>query len=376
MKIPDYALKVISLIKDFGYEGRLVGGIVRNFVLATGESTDIDIATTMPANELLSRMAASGISCVPTGLSHGTVTVIIDHMSVEVTTLRRDLQTDGRHAVTKYTSSWFEDSLRRDFTFNAMYMDIDGKIYDYHGGVDDLIAKRIRFIGNPQERIQEDYLRIMRYMRFLTKYAPDFYDESTMQIAQVLAAGLNNISGERIFSELTKTFECDHIFKTLPNFMWLFKRLFNVQKNCFLSKGDFQNMPFKYRLPTLLACNGADVVNYAVKRLRAPNSFKKICNNVSNLLMANDHIEQLLKFKPDERDAYVRVLKIAIPNRALHEVDLLRNVKYEFDITGKDIIQLDNDIDRSKISSIIKNMKSTWLKSHGTLSKSDLLKLK
>ncbi|HWC62258.1 MAG TPA: hypothetical protein VG501_01465 [Rhizomicrobium sp.] len=145
--------------------GRFVGGAVRNALLGA-PVVDIDIAVPVPPEESVKLLEAAGIKVIPTGFDHGTVTVIKNDKIFEVTSLRRDVATDGRHAVVAYTTQWEEDAARRDFTINALYAAADGEIFDYTGGLEDLAAGRVRFVGNPKARIAEDYLRILRLFRF------------------------------------------------------------------------------------------------------------------------------------------------------------------------------------------------------------------
>ena len=151
-------------------ETRFVGGCVRDTLLGLDVS-DVDLATRLAPEEVMKRLGAAGIKAVPTGLAHGTVTAVVNGAPVEVTTLRRDVATDGRRATIAYTEDWREDAARRDFTFNALMADpASARLYDYFGGVADLEARHVRFIGDPLIRIAEDHLRILRFFRFHAKF--------------------------------------------------------------------------------------------------------------------------------------------------------------------------------------------------------------
>ena len=164
----DVAALLAALNCD-GEEARIVGGAVRNALL--GEPVaDIDVATTARPDETMRRARAAGFKAVPTGIEHGTVTVVIDGAPFEVTTLRRDVETDGRRAVVAFGRDFREDALRRDFTINALGLDAGGNLHDYSGGLADLAARRVRFIGAAGERIAEDFLRILRFFRFHARY--------------------------------------------------------------------------------------------------------------------------------------------------------------------------------------------------------------
>ena len=188
-------------------EGRFVGGAVRN-ALAGWPVNDIDIAVPMPPEETMQRLQVAGIKALPTGLAHGTVTAILNGRPFEVTSLRHDVKTDGRHAVVEFTDDWLEDSARRDFTMNALYATSDGEIFDYHGGVEDLIAGRVRFVGDAATRIREDYLRILRLFRFHAWYGKGDLDVEALRAAADAKAGLAQLSGERIAKEMLRLLEC------------------------------------------------------------------------------------------------------------------------------------------------------------------------
>jgi poly(A) polymerase len=196
--------RVLAALRTGGYEARVVGGAVRNTLLGLAVS-DIDIATPARPEDVVRLAQASGLGTVATGLKHGTVTVIADHHPFEVTTLRLDVETDGRHATVAFTDDWTVDAARRDFTINALYADADGRVYDPVGGYPDILARRVRFIGEATARIREDYLRILRFFRFFATYetvpVPDAEGYAACIREQ---AGLDRISAERIRVELLK----------------------------------------------------------------------------------------------------------------------------------------------------------------------------
>ena len=188
-------------------EARLVGGAVRD-ALAQRPIADIDLATKLPPTEVMAALQRAGIRAVPTGLAHGTVTAILDPQSirraVEITTLRRDVATDGRHAIVAFTDDWHQDAARRDFTINALSMTRDGAVYDYFGGVEDLHAGILRFVGDPARRIAEDYLRVLRYFRFYARYAAQPPDPTVQAALGAGIPGLAQLSAERVWSELQR----------------------------------------------------------------------------------------------------------------------------------------------------------------------------
>ncbi|HEX8553919.1 MAG TPA: CCA tRNA nucleotidyltransferase [Sphingomonas sp.] len=190
-------------------ETRFVGGAVRDTLLGI-EVADIDLATRLLPEEVVARCKATGMRVVPTGIAHGTVTAVLPGGPVEVTTLRRDLSTDGRHAVVGFTDDWRDDAARRDFTMNALYADpLTGEIVDYHGGLEDLAAGRVRFIGDPLQRIAEDHLRILRFFRFHARFG-ETIDAAGLAACEARANDLMALSRERIAAELLKLLVARH----------------------------------------------------------------------------------------------------------------------------------------------------------------------
>ena len=185
-------------------DARAVGGCVRNAVM--GLTVDeIDAATPEVPDAVMQRLAHAGVRAMPTGLDHGTVTALIGQRTFEITSLRRDTACDGRHAAVEFTSDWEEDARRRDFTFNALSMRPDGTLFDYFGGVADAQAGRVRFVGNPADRIQEDYLRILRLFRFFAWYGRANLDPAALAACRSYADGLTRLSAERVQAEIVKT---------------------------------------------------------------------------------------------------------------------------------------------------------------------------
>ena len=194
---------MFDALENAGHQARVVGGAVRNGLLGL-PVTDIDFATTARPEEVLEAAKAAGLQAVPTGIDHGTVTIIAAGVPFEVTTLRQDVSTDGRHATVAFTSDWVADASRRDFTINALYIDRAGTVLDPVGGYSDLLARRIRFIGDARARIREDYLRILRFFRFNARYGSGAYDEAGLSAAISERRGLARLSSERVGQELLK----------------------------------------------------------------------------------------------------------------------------------------------------------------------------
>ena len=197
----DATRAVIAALTAHGADVRFVGGCVRDAV-ARRPVTDVDIGTPDPPERVLELLETAGIRAVPTGIEHGTVTAVVGKVPFEITTLRLDLATDGRHARVAYTDSWLADAARRDFTINAMSCTPDGDIYDPFGGLADLGEGVVRFVGVPRERIEEDYLRLLRFFRFYASFGEPPPDDEALAACRQLAPGIAGLSAERVRSEL------------------------------------------------------------------------------------------------------------------------------------------------------------------------------
>ena len=194
--------RLVAAIEGAGGTARLVGGAVRG-ILRKEARTDIDIATDLTPAAVMQAMRRARLRCIPTGVEHGTVTVLAG-VPVEVTTLRQDVETFGRHARVAFTENWFEDAVRRDLTINALYAGLDGMLYDPVGGLADLKAGRVRFVGDAQRRVDEDALRILRFFRFAERYGRGALDAAGLAACVRSASSLDRLSGERIAAEMLK----------------------------------------------------------------------------------------------------------------------------------------------------------------------------
>jgi poly(A) polymerase len=192
---------VFAALAGAGYDARAVGGSVRNSLLGLPVK-DVDIATPALPEAVIDAVHKAGLKSIPTGLKHGTITVIANHTPYEVTTLRRDEETDGRHATVAFTNDWAQDASRRDFTINALYCDRHGHMFDPLDGYADIVARRVRFIGRADDRIKEDYLRILRFFRFTSEYGDAQPDADGLAACASLKDGIQQLSGERLRAEM------------------------------------------------------------------------------------------------------------------------------------------------------------------------------
>jgi len=197
------ACAVVAALRADGAEVRFVGGCVRD-ALRGAQVSDVDLATPDPPETVLALLSRAGIKGVPTGIDHGTVTAVADAHPFEITTLRLDVATDGRYAEVAFTDDWRADAARRDFTFNAMSLSPEGELYDYFGGREDLEAGRVRFVGQAAQRIAEDYLRVLRFFRFLARFGHGEPDRQALAACAAAADKLGRLSIERVRMELLK----------------------------------------------------------------------------------------------------------------------------------------------------------------------------
>jgi poly(A) polymerase len=207
--------QLLEVLDRDGEEARVVGGAVRNAMLNM-PFHEVDVATTAVPDEVVKRVTAAGFRPVPTGIEHGTVTVVIDKQPFEVTTLRRDVETYGRHAKVAFGRDWKTDAERRDFTMNALSVTRDGTVFDYTGGLADLATRSVRFIGDPKKRIEEDYLRILRFFRFHAAYSNGGHPYAEGLAACIAGGdGLDQLSRERVRMEVMKLMVAPHAVPTL-----------------------------------------------------------------------------------------------------------------------------------------------------------------
>ena len=285
---------------------RFVGGCVRKH-LSNDIIDDIDIATTLSTDEIKKRFNNTNFKVIDTGIKHGTVTLVSGQLKLELTTLRKDIKTDGRHAQVEYIDNWKQDSERRDFTINAIYLDINGKIFDPQKGTIDLKNNNLKFIGDPQKRIEEDYLRIIRFIRFKIMYNSKV-DSVTSDAIKFNLSGIKQISKERILVELFKIFD-------LKNFIHL-------------NESEYLKKLFSLLFPEL---NNLDRLN----------RLKKICNHSQinrDILLAtllidekNNHEYFAHKYKisneiKDKLNLFAKDLKLLRENKDFFDKDLEKNI--------------------------------------------------
>ena len=276
-------------------EVRYVGGCVRK-ILNNENYDDIDLATNLDPQQIKECLSANNIKFFETGIKHGTITATIEKQNFEITSLRKDIATDGRHAEVLFTKDWNEDSSRRDFTINSIYADIDGNIFDPNDGANDLKNGIVRFIGNPEKRIKEDYLRILRYLRFFSTYSlKDHQPEIKKSIMQNIS-GVVGLSKERLLDEFKKIFKSGALFKlnkdhfsndvislVFPQFInlnLLTKLDKNNQKTLLVKSFDF--------LLAFLVIDETDNSDYFLYKFKTSNETKKKINFLKKSFLESD----------------------------------------------------------------------------------------
>ena len=285
------AHKVFEAINNFNEtsEVRYVGGCIRK-IIKKEEVDDIDLATNLIPTEVCNALKKNNINFYETGIDHGTITAIIGDQKYEITTLRKDVSTDGRHAKVEFSLDWKDDSNRRDFSINAIYSDKDGNLFDPHNGKKDLESGTVKFIGNPEERIQEDYLRILRYLRFFLNYSNNKHELEIFKTIKRNIGGISKLSSERLVEEFKKLTKSDGfiklfkdkeslelieiIFPQLKNLQSFKKLNAYAQKN--LSKIDF------ILLISLLIIDGTDNADYFLYKFKISNKDQKRIKFVDN----------------------------------------------------------------------------------------------
>ena len=280
-----------------------VGGCVRKY-LSYQKIDDIDIATSLTSDQIKEKFKDTKFKVIESGIQHGTVTLISDKLKVELTTLRKDIKTDGRHAEVEFIDSWEEDSNRRDFTINAIYLGINGKIFDPQLGVKDLKNSKVKFIGDPHKRIEEDYLRIIRFIRFSLEYKNEI-EKITIEAIKLNLIGIKKISKERILTELFKILRTKNFIKINDNsllkeiFLLIFPELKYLSRLNKLNEIDDQTVFDKKTLLGILLIDGTNNHEYFSHKYNISNDLKRnlniLANNFTNLSQTNKFFQKDLK---------------------------------------------------------------------------------
>lgn len=385
---------ILREIESTGFEVRVVGGAVRNWIMGEKVSdSDIDIATTALPEHIFEIFE----NVVPSGLTHGTVTLVYKGHGYEITTLREDVETFGRKAKVAFCKSFEKDSNRRDFTMNALYMDRHGRIYDYHNGIRDISRKIVRFIGDPETRIREDFLRILRYFRFVAYYGDFKCSEEYLKIIYALRKNIEQLSSERILAEILKIFALDDAHKIMGAMKPVIEELFEVNKSeeilKFLEEKLENNIEHDKRLDALqklslvLKFSNKDLVEL-IRKYKFPKKMKRLLHlelklekttEKKDIKAAKRYLKRIHKYDQIFFVIYWTVsnLNLRDPEQILAEYHELRDfcesgaAEFQLRASDLDIYGLPPD----KLEEVMKKIKEVWLESDKELGKEELAEL-
>ena len=388
--------KIFGAINNYNEtsEIRYVGGCVRK-ILNDEKTDDIDLATNLTPDQVKQCLDKNQIKFFETGIEHGTITAVIDDQNFEITTLRKDVKTDGRHAVVEYTTNWKEDSLRRDFSINSIYSDLDGNLYDPNSGHKDLNVGIIKFIGDPETRIKEDYLRIIRYIRFYTEYSKIDHEINIIKIIKKNIEGLGKISKERQFNELKKILKLDNFLKLFKNktsselFSLVFPQLKNFKKLSKLSKPQekiLKNKSLNFVI-SFLVIDETDNSDYFVYKYNLPNELKDKINFLKNNSLNKDSTKIFNKkdlqkiFYYEGKSSTIDLIDFNLlyfkQSKKLSELKTYfeKLDKPEFPIKAQLLINDYGLKEGRELGQKLKNLEMKWIENNFNLSKKDMEKV-
>ncbi|WP_341810841.1 CCA tRNA nucleotidyltransferase [Wolbachia endosymbiont (group A) of Nomada ferruginata] len=384
MQVDHETSLIIDAIEEFGGEARLVGGCVRDSILQR-DVHDIDLATNLLPNQTIKALKLRNIKTIPTGLKHGTITAVLNQRSFEITTLRHDVKCDGRHAKVEFTNNWQADASRRDFTFNALYADKHGHIYDYFGGIEDLKAQRLNFIGNAEDRIKEDYLRILRAFRFHAKICVGDLSDEILSVCKKHSHMIQNLSGERIRDEILTLLECNDPFPTLKSMQEsdVLQKIIPKEVKCeILSSPLLLGTDALVKLALLLRTTKKNdrlsLGEYVSKFLRLSNKQKKkllflLSNDIKTELSEKEQKKYISLFG---RELYCDLVKICGVESGENVDEYISfantfNIP-KFPLSGDDLISIGHQPGKS-LGRNLELLKQHWEDSSYTLTKEELV---
>ena len=369
-----------------------VGGCVRKY-LSNKEIDDIDIATVFTTEQIKEKFNNTKFKVVDSGVKHGTVTLISSKLKLELTTLRKDLKTDGRHADVEYINDWQIDSERRDFTINAIYLDNKGKIFDPQGGVNDLKNNFVKFIGNPQKRIQEDYLRIIRLIRFSLEYGSEI-EEKIAQIVKLNLDGIKKISKERILNELFKILQIEHFIKINNKknlkelFILIFPELKNLDRLKRLDKISKTSELSKEILLSVILIDNKDNHEYFSHKYKISNDLKDQLNLIAKNFVTlqldkkffSTDLKKNIYFYGKEHLIALNILNFSVNGKIkLNDYKIILNKIKDFDIPkfifDGNFLKENGMQEGSLIGKTLKLIESEWLKNDFKISEKRALEI-
>lgn len=377
------AVRIYKVIERAKGEVRFIGGCVRDALL-NRPITDIDLATNLKPEQVKQALSDSGIHYINVGAAFGTITAILNKEKIEITSLRKDLSCNGRHAIVEFTNNWQEDAQRRDFTINALSVDLKGNIFDYFNGLEDLQDAKVKFIGIAEERICEDYLRILRFFRFSSDYAQSI-DPEGLLAAKKHAYMLKNISPNRIHSELSKIFVGSQAVKVIAEMKSVLPEILPCKHNAVEDLLKLYKLIQKFNVNcsatvcyAALIKNSEDFTNFYEKFVFTKNELKTLKILLSSKI-ENWSYNNLKLLWSKYKNLFKEMLIINLIN---HELDSLLTVKIKrlfsqeikaLPITGRDLVKLGIDPDKD-MGKLLIMAEQIWFESEFKINKDELLK--
>ncbi len=389
--------KIFDSINNFSTsaEIRYVGGCIRKII--KGEPVDdIDLATNLNPQQVIDILKSNNINYYETGIEHGTITAIIDGYNFEITSLREDVVTDGRHAQVKFSTDWKKDALRRDFTINAIYSDVDGNLFDPFNGKDDLEKGLIKFIGDPEQRIKEDYLRILRYFRFYFNYSNYKHELKISKLIKKNIVGISNLSKERLLDELKKYFKSNVLTKLSRDkfSQELFEIIFPQFKNLKIfsnpnnfAKNKIEEAEFVFLLSVLII-DGTDNADYFLykfsiskkdqKRIKTINDFYK--QKISPNSFSEKNLNKIFYFQG--KQSLIDILNFRIFTSRKVDTKLLKFIEQfqlkdppSMPVNAKFLMEKYQIPEGRSLGSKLKNIEDEWVNNNFKLSEQQIDKI-
>ena len=389
--------QIFSAIHSFSADSeiRYVGGCVRK-IINKEKVDDIDLAVNLKPTDVCEALNNKNIKYYESGIEHGTITALINDVKFEITSLRKDIDTDGRHAEVEFSIDWKEDASRRDFTINSIYADIEGNLFDPFNGKKDLENGKIHFIGDVEKRIKEDYLRVLRYIRFYLNYSEDKHDPKIIRIIKKNLSGVSNISSERLLDEFQKLLRTDNFLKItkdkdcLEIISLVFPQLKNIlsfnKLNSFAKK-NFNKVDFIFLL-SLMIVDGTDNVNYFIYKFNISKKDQKrliFLNNFNSLKLdskkfSETNLNKVFYFNGREALMDIIYFKIFKSNKVdiklINLIDIFKNKKTPVMPLKADLLMEKYNIPEGKeLGAKLKAIEEVWASNDFMISDKEVLKI-
>ena len=389
--------KIFNAIHSFsiGSEIRYVGGCVRK-IINKEKVDDIDLAVNLKPTDVCEALNNKNIKYYESGIEHGTITALINDIKFEITSLRKDIDTDGRHAKVEFSDDWKEDASRRDFTINSIYADIEGNLFDPFNGKKDLENGKIYFIGDSEKRIKEDYLRVIRYIRFYLNYSKDKHNSKLIRIIKKNLSGVSNISSERLLDEFQKLLKSDSFLKITNDRDCLeiislvfpqFKYISSFNKLNSFAKKNFVKMDFIFLL-SLMIVDGTDNVDYFIYKFNISKKNQKrliFLNNFNTLKLTSKNFSETSLNKVfyfNGREALIDIIYFKIFKskkvdiKLINLIDIFKNKEIPtMPLKAKLLMEKYNIPEGKELGAKLKAIEEIWTSNNFKISDKEVLKI-